>query len=65
MKSPSRPNPDLLRGELLKRGFTIVGFARRHDYKARTVKAAIRGERAGPVALKILAHIRRVTRHAA
>lgn len=65
MKPTSRTNAHVLRGELLKRGYTVAGFARKHGYNRRTVKAALRGERTtGPVSRRILDHVHRVIAHA-
>lgn len=46
-----------LRAKLTLRGFTYSGFAAAHGYNERTVKAAVRGERSGPLTRKVAAHI--------
>lgn len=43
----------------------MESFAVSHGFNARTVKAAIRGERSGPVSREILKRIHDVTRHVA
>jgi len=65
MDSASRPNPKHLRGRLLITGHTVESFAVRHGFNTRTVKAAIRGERGGPLSQEILKRIHQVTRHVA
>lgn len=50
------------RAALLKRGFTIRGFARKHHYSEGTVHSAIRGLRSGPKAQSIIEKIQEVTR---
>jgi len=58
----SRLKPQVLRGKLLINGYTIRAFAEQHSFSERTVKAAIRGERKGPVTQKILEAIGHVTK---
>ena len=50
----SRTKTKMLRGRLLIKGFTVREFSARYRFNARTVKAAIRGERSGPISQKIL-----------
>jgi DNA-binding CsgD family transcriptional regulator len=50
----SRTNPKKLRGKLLIKGYTVRAFAKTHGFSERTVKAAIRGERRGPVSRRVL-----------
>jgi lambda repressor-like predicted transcriptional regulator len=65
MDSTSRRTPNQLVGKLRSRGLTLERFAQRYGFSARTVKAAVHGERRGKVCQEILAQIRRVTRNAA
>jgi hypothetical protein len=60
MDSRSSRNPTAARrrAALLFKGYTVKAFAEEHGFSASTVKAAIRGERHGPVSKIILDAIR-------
>lgn len=42
------------RGELVKRGHTVSGWARQNQFRATTVFEAIKGTRHGPLSKKII-----------
>lgn len=47
-------NYQATRAALIKKGFTIASWARRHGFKPSTVYDAVRGRRSGIVAVKIV-----------
>jgi hypothetical protein len=57
MDSRSITNPRRLRAKLVLHGVTIRGFAEKHGFNERTVKAAVRGERRGPKSRAIVAKV--------
>jgi len=58
MDSRSSRNALRLRARLLNSGYTIRGFAQDHGFSESTVKAAIRGQRSGPVSQEVLRAIK-------
>lgn len=58
MDTRSTPKPRTLRAKLTLRGLTYGEFARRNGFNARTVKAAVRGERGSDLCRKIATAIR-------
>lgn len=42
------------RGELVKRGYTVSGWARKNHFEVTTVFEAIKGTRHGPLSKKII-----------
>ena len=58
MDTRSTQKPRSLRALLVEQGLTYRAFAAAHGFNARTVKAAVRGERAGKKAKAIAAVIR-------
>ncbi len=57
MDSRSILNPRRLRSKLVLHGLTIRGFAKKHGFNERTVKAALRGERRGPTSRAVVAKV--------
>lgn len=58
MDTRSIPKPRTLRAKLTLRGLSYAKFARLHGYNARTVKAAVRGERGSKLCKQIASKIR-------
>lgn len=56
-KSKLRMAPAAYRGELLKRGYHVSGWARRNGFRTSTVFEALKGTRHGPLSRKIIARI--------
>ncbi|QBG47839.1 hypothetical protein EGM51_10705 [Verrucomicrobia bacterium S94] len=58
-KTDLKLSPPEYRGELIKRGMTVSGWARKHGYRPTTVFEAIKGNRHGKISKQIINKINR------